>query len=611
MCGVYGMVNFAGPLRSPDHRFAMGERLRHRGPDDTGYRMAHDALVGAERLRIRDPRPRGAQPFVDPDDRIWVACNGAVYNDGAVRRRYADYPFRSTSDIESIVPLYLDLGVEGVAELDGMFALAIWDTRRKRLILTRDRAGEKPLFWRVTGHEVWFASEIQALLTPGSVALDRSALADYVRLGYPREPRTMLRGIEKVPSGTALVFESPTPTAHRFWHPEAVPETEIQAAAAQSELERLLRAAVTTQIAADVPIGVLTSGGVDSALLAVLAARALEPRPLHTFAVGFTAAGYDERHTAAAVAGIVRSSHVSVSVDDTALQAALDVVTDRVAEPIADPAILPSYLLAREARRHVGVVLSGEGADELFGGYPTYIGHRLVPAYRRVPTGVRAAFEALLRALPVSHGKVTLDFLLRRFTAHAQEGLLQRHVSWFGTGLPADLLSGGAPDSLLLAHGEAEDSLRRIMLFDYRTYLPDNLLPKVDRATMLVGLEARAPYLDRDLTTFALGLPMVLKVRGLETKWLLKRLARRVLPAGIVQQRKRGLSVPIASWINGGLRSEVDRLLALQRLEAAGLFEPLRVRQLLTEHRAGHANHARALWPLVMFERWRERWMGV
>ncbi len=611
MCGLYGMVSFAGPLRSLEHRFVMSKRLRHRGPDDAGCCLADDALVGAERLRIKDPRPRGAQPFVDPDERIWVACNGAVYNDRAFRSRYADYPFRSASDIESIVPLYLDRGVEGVTDLDGMFALAIWDTRRRRLILARDRAGEKPLFWSAAGSEVWFASEIQALLAPESAALDRTALADYVRFGYAREPLTMVQGIEKVPAGTVLVFESTVPASRRFWHPEGVAETDIQAGAAEAELERLLRGAVAKQIACDVPVGVWTSGGVDSALLAVLAAEALERKPLRTFTVGFAEAGYDERQTARAVAAIVRSTHVSVSVDHAGLRAALDVITERVAEPISDPAILPSYLLARETRKHVGVVLSGEGADELFGGYPTYLGHRLAPAYRRLPSWIHAALESLVRSVPVSHGKVTADFLLRRFMAHVHEHPLQRHVSWFGTGLPTEVLAGPVPDRLQLEAGETEALLRHVMLFDYRTYLPDNLLPKIDRATMLVGLEARAPYLDRALTTFALGLPVQLRVRRLETKWLLKRLARRVLPAGIVQQRKRGLSVPIAAWINGNLRGEVDRLLQPARLEAAGLFEPVRVRQLLTEHRAGRANHARALWPLIVFERWRERWIGV
>ena len=610
MCGLYGMVSFAGPLKHPDHRLAMSERLRHRGPDDADCRITDDVILGAERLRITDRGPRGAQPFVDFDQRIWLACNGAVYNDRALRDRYAHYPFCSTSDVEPLMPLYLDRGIGSMTELDGMFALAIWDTRRRRLLLARDRAGEKPLFWRVTGSEVWFASEIQALLTAESPRLDRSALGDYVRLGYAREPRTLVQGIEKVPAGTTLVFDSPTPDSHRFWRPESVPVADIRADTAESELERLLSGAVAKQIAAEVPTGVLTSGGVDSALLAVLASRTLGTQPLRTFTVGFADAGYDERRAAATVAGIVRSTHVSVSVDEAALHAALDVITDRVAEPISDPAILPSYLLAREARKHVGVVLSGEGADELFGGYPTYLGHRVAPAYRKLPGAMRATLEALVRSLPVSHGKVTTDFLLRRFLAHVHERPLQRHVSWFGTGLSSEILSQDLPKGSGLDHEDMGDSLRSAMLFDYCTYLSDNLLPKIDRASMLVGLEARAPYLDRDLTTFALGLPTSLRVRRLETKWLLKRLARRLLPTSIARRRKRGLSVPIAAWINGGLRGEVDRLLDPVRLASAGLLDPTRVHQLLTDHRARRANHARALWPLIVFERWRERWIG-
>jgi asparagine synthase (glutamine-hydrolysing) len=278
---------------------------------------------------------------------------------------------------------------------------------------------------------------------------------------------------------------------------------------------------------------------------------------------------------------------------------------------MADPAVLPTYLLAREARQHVGVVLSGEGADELFGGYPTYLGHRVAPLYRALPARMRRVVEGAVAALPVSHDKVTPEFLVRRLVAATHLPLLERHVAWFGTGLPADVLRTGPEPEPPLEVPPVGDPLRRMMLFDYLTYLPDDLLTKVDRATMLVGLEARAPYLDRDVTTFALGLPTQLRVRGLESKWLLKRLARRYLPAGIVERRKRGLSVPVAAWINGGLRTEVDRLLGFDRLEPSGLFDPTRVGQLLSEHRVGRANHARALWPLIVFERWRERWMGA
>lgn len=611
MCGLYGMVGFDAPLRQPALHTHMSASLRHRGPDDAGCRTTENALMGVERLRITDPRPAAAQPFVDPSGSTWLACNGAVYNADVLRRRYADYPYRSQSDVEPILPLYLDRGLDAFATLDGMFAIVIWDARRRRLVMARDRAGEKPLFWCRRASEVWFASEIQALIATDEPVIDRTALADFVRLGYVRAPRTMISGVHKIPAGAALVFESPEPVAHTYWHPETIAAADRSAETAEAELDRLLASAVGRQLAADVPIGVLTSGGLDSALLAALAARTIRPQRVSTFTVGFADPAYDERSPAAALAGVLGSEHVAVTADTTALRHALDVITERVAEPVADPAILPTYLLAREARRHVGVVLSGEGADELFGGYPTYVGHRIAPAYRAIPAPARRLISAAVGALPASHGKVTLEFLVRRFTAHAHEPLLERHVSWFGTGLPPDVLRAGADGAAALEVSGTGDPLRTVMLFDYQTYLPDDLLTKVDRATMLVGLEARSPYLDREVTTFALGLPTRFRVHRLETKWLLKRLARRYLPAGLAKRRKRGLSVPIAGWINAGLRTEVDRLLGRDRLEKAGLFQPVRVGQLLTDHRAGRANHARELWPLIVFERWRERWIGA
>jgi asparagine synthase (glutamine-hydrolysing) len=350
---------------------------------------------------------------------------------------------------------------------------------------------------------------------------------------------------------------------------------------------------------------------VDSSLLAALAAEARVPHELYTYSVGFTAADFDESDHAEALAKRLGSRHLTLRVAEHDLREALDLVSERVAEPIADPAILPTCLLARAARERVGVILSGEGADELFGGYPTYLGHRAAPLYAALPPGARRALRGAANALPSSAGRVPLEFLLKRFAADAERDTLERHVAWFGTGLdPGAWPEGEHGASWLPVVRGDPDPLRQAMLFDYLTYLRDQLLPKVDRATMLFSLEARSPYLDRDLTTFALGLPTSLKLRGITTKWLLKRVARRWLPRRITHRRKRGLSVPIATWINGELRTEVDRLLDGERLRAQGVLRGERVGQLLSEHRAGRANHARALWPLVVYQRWRERWLG-
>jgi asparagine synthase (glutamine-hydrolysing) len=310
-----------------------------------------------------------------------------------------------------------------------------------------------------------------------------------------------------------------------------------------------------------------------------------------------------------------------VNAEPDNLRRALDLVSERLDEPLGDPAVLPTYLLSEAAHRDVKVILSGEGADELFGGYPTYIGHRAADGFAALPAWLRGAVRRAAFAWPASPGKVTIEFLLKRFVSHAALPMVERHLEWFGAGgLSAlDTLLGPAAAPALeparadLARRGREatvpgDPLAGILLLDFLTYLPDDLLTKVDRATMLASIEARAPFLDRQVMELALALPSARKVRGLQTKAVLKAAARPLLPPSILGRRKRGLSVPIASWINQGLRAEVDRLLAADRLDSQGWFRSGPVASLLAAHRAGRANHARRLWPLVMFQRWHERW---
>jgi len=351
----------------------------------------------------------------------------------------------------------------------------------------------------------------------------------------------------------------------------------------------------------DVPLGVFTSGGLDSSWLAAAAKAVLPDERIHTYAVRFAEPGYDESDFAAAVARHMGTVHHVVTADDAALLRALDVVTDRVAEPIGDPAVLPTYLLAEAAREHVKVVLSGEGADELFGGYPTYLGHQLAARFGALPGPLRRAISGLVARLPASTGKVTVEFLLKRFVAAAPQPPLARHLSWFGA-------LGPSPAALAIAEERvagfpAGDPLNRILWLDFLTYLPDNLLVKVDRATMLASIEARAPFLDRAVLELALPAPSRIKVQRFRTKAILKEAARGVVPPEVIDRRKRGLSVPVARWLNGALAGVVDRYLGAPRLVPRE-----RVAPLLAEHRAGTRNHARALWPLLAAERWAERW---
>ncbi|MBV8543370.1 MAG: asparagine synthase (glutamine-hydrolyzing) [Acidobacteria bacterium] len=608
MCGIYGMVADGAALRHPEVLGFMGEALRHRGPDGHAEFARAEAAIGTERLRIIDLHERADQPFAAPGSQVWLECNGEIYNAAEIRARYPDYPYRSKSDVETILPLYLERGVAAIPELDGMFGLAIWDARIQTLILARDRAGEKPLFYAKAGTEVIFASELQCLLRhPGiSRELDPIAIGEYLRLGYVPEPRTPFRDVRRIEAGTFVRFHEGDVDTVRYWDPASFRIERISARAAIDETQRLVERAVEKQVMSDVPVGVFTSGGLDSSILATLAAKFIGVDRVHTYSAAFAEQSFDESPVAETLAKRIRTRYVPVRTDAETLTEALQVVVRGVAEPLSDPAILPTFLLARTARQHVKVILSGEGADELFGGYPTYLGHKIAPVYDAMPSFVRAILRRAVQRVPSSTKKVTVEFLLKRFVSDAEKPWIERHLAWFGTGLAPSVYKLGSelPD-LPLSGG---DALAGAMLLDYRSYLRDNLLVKVDRATMLSSVEARAPFLDRDVTRFALSLPTDLRIRRFETKWVLKKAAERWLPKDVIYRRKRGLSVPIASWINGGLRHEVDRLLAPARLRDQGLLDEQHVAGLLSAHRSGRANNAKPLWALIVLQYWIENW---
>lgn len=599
MCGIYGMVS-TSELRFPDVLEKMGEALRHRGPDGSGELTFPHARIGTERLRIIDLHERADQPFASPDGQVWLECNGEIYNAAEIRARYPDYAYRSHSDVETILPLYLEHGSTAVSMLDGMFGLAIWDDRTRTLLLARDRAGEKPLFYTRIGEEVLFSSELQCLLQHPAISreLDPAAISEYLALGYVPEPLTPFAAIRRVPAGTFMRFAGGTEETVRYWDPSSFAMTPIDPREAVADLQRLIEEAVAKQVMSDVPVGVFISGGLDSSILATLASKVIGVDKVHTFSAQFAEESYDESGDAAVLARQMRTRHVPVRTDEETLTEALRNVTTRVAEPLADPAILPTFLLARTAREHVKVILSGEGADELFGGYPTYLGHRIAPMYDALPSFARNALRRLAFAIPPTGKKVTIEYLLKKFVTDAEKPWVERHLAWFGTGLRAPSYAGAID----------RDALSGAMLLDYQSYLRDNLLVKVDRATMLSSVEARAPYLDRFVTAFALSLPPRLRVRRLTTKWILKKAAEKWIPRDVIYRRKRGLSVPIAGWINGGLRAEVDRLLDPARLRTQGIVNERQVAQLLAEHRSGQANHAKPLWAVIVLQYWLENW---
>ncbi|HEY7195076.1 MAG TPA: asparagine synthase (glutamine-hydrolyzing) [Gemmatimonadales bacterium] len=596
MCGIFGAIALrAASLRYPQSVEQMAAVLRHRGPDGECIIGHERARIGARRLAIMD-LTTGDQPFQSPDGKIWMVCNGEIYNAPALRREAQawGYPFRSRGDIENIVPFYERFGADAVARLEGMFGLAVWDDARRQLVLARDRAGEKPLFWTEIDGELRFASEIQALLEfPDQPRrLNRTALSLYYALGYVPAPYTMFDGIHKLPPASVLIAEDGRTAIHAYWSAaEAARRPSTLSLDNAAELRELLLRAVKRELMSDVPFGIFTSGGLDSSLLVAATARAVPDERIHTYAVRFTEPGYDESDYAEAVTHDIRSVHHVVTADDESLARALEVVSRSLAEPLGDPAILPTWLLAEAAREHVKVILSGEGADELFGGYPTYLGHKYAERWQRLPTALRRAASWTVDRWPSSTGKMTLEYMLKQFLSASEQPWLERHLTWLGA---MKIEAGVVPELASKLDGfPSDEPLNRVMWFDFSTYLPDDLLVKVDRATMLASVEARAPFLDREVMELMLPAAARLKVRGLTTKAILKQAARGLVPDAVIRRRKRGLSVPVARWLNTGLAPLADRLLDTP---------------LLAEHRSGRRNHARRLWPGLMLALWSERW---
>src|SRR5882672_3692419 len=424
MCGIYGMVSERGAaLRYPEVLDFMGDALRHRGPDGHAVFTHPSAVIGTERLRIIDIHERADQPFAAPGSQVWLECNGEIYNAPEIRAEFPEYPYRSHSDVETILPLYLARGPGIVPELDGMFGLCIWDRRTRTLLLARDRAGEKPLFYARVGQEILFASELQCILRHPDISrdLDDVAVAEYLRLGYVPEPRTMFRAIRRVEAGTFVCFTEDGKQIVRYWDPDPFVIEDRPPRSAVRELRTLIERAVEKQVMSDVPVGVFISGGMDSSILATLAAKFIGVDKVHTFSAQFAEESYDESGDAAVLAARIHTRHVPVRTDEETLLEALQNIIRGVAEPLADPAILPTFLLAREARRYVKVILSGEGADELFGGYPTYLGHKLAPLYDSLPGFARAALRRFVQHVPASGRKVTLEFFLLNVAGDAEK----------------------------------------------------------------------------------------------------------------------------------------------------------------------------------------------
>jgi len=619
----------------------MAGALAARGPDGEGFHVASGVGLGHRRLAIIDVAG-GHQPLYSEDGQVALVVNGEIYNFELLRIDLArrGHRFKTRSDSEVIVHGYEEWGEAVLDKLEGMFALALWDARARTLLLARDRMGEKPLYWtRTPRGGLAFASELRALRhAPGvNVAIDPGSLARYLVYEYVPAPATMWRDVAKLEPGTKLVFRAGSaPRVERYWALPLPASAEtgriLSGERAAHDLLDELRRSVRERLVADVPLGIFLSGGLDSSTVAALAAEA-RGGDIDTFSMGFEDPSFDESAHARAVAQHIGSRHHEERVSASALLELIPRVGTLLDEPIGDASIVPTHLLARFARRHVTVALGGDGGDELFAGYSTFQAERLAAliwdhAPRAVGRAAAALGGALAFALPTSTAYMSHGFKLRQFlrAAGAADGAdaspERRHQAWLASFEPDDALAAlaadvraAAPTNLYdvvdarMAECPAHDPRDRLMWFYARGYLGDGVLTKVDRATMAVGLEARAPLLDTRVIALACRLHPSLRLRGLTPKYLLKRAMRGLLPDATIDRKKQGFAMPIGSWLKGPLRALLEDELSEARLTRTGLFDPRPIRRLVAEHVGGRADHRKPLWTLLAFMLWHDAHM--
>jgi asparagine synthase (glutamine-hydrolysing) len=596
----------------------MNARLVHRGPDSEGLFHEGGVALAMRRLSIIDLE-HGDQPISNEDGNVTVVQNGEIYNYRELRGELEQrgHRFATHSDTEVLVHLYEEHGAGFVERLRGMFAIALWDAGEQRLLLARDRFGIKPLYYREVEGTLSFASELKAMLEqPGfSRQIDPQAVAAYLAFNSIPAPLTIFAEARKLPAGTLAVWHEGELSQTRYARPAPVEARDVRrrpAGKLAEELRETLRDSVRAHLVADVPVGVLLSGGVDSAGLAALASGE-QADPVKTFSVGFEEASFDELDRARLVAERYRTEHHEIVMRPDAVELFPKLV-GAFDEPFGDSSALPTYLVSELAAGEVKVALSGEGGDELFGGYYTYVADLLAPRVGRL-----AALAApLIERLPSSDGKVSFDYKAKRFARGAALPPLERHHAWkeiFSRQLQTSLLggrdAGWDPVDLYrerYAETEGAEALARLQDVDLGIYLVDDLLVKTDRSSMAHSLELRVPFLDNEVTAMALGLATPLKVRGLAKKRLLRQALAPLLPKEILRGPKQGFSIPVAAWLRGPLQAFAREVLSAESLARQGWLDPTTVNGLLDRHCAGEEDLSRQLWGLIAFTLWFDRY---
>jgi asparagine synthase (glutamine-hydrolysing) len=628
MCGIKGWINLYA--RSKDHNEAvlhsMCETIVHRGPDSEGVWMDDTVALGMRRLSIIDLKT-GDQPVFNGDKSVVAMQNGELYNYRDVRTdlEKKGHRFVTQTDTEIIPHLYEEYGDTFVEHLNGMFAIALWDSAKKKLILARDRFGEKPLYYTVFDGKLLYASEPKALLAHPSVRceLDLDGLREYLSFDYVPAPRSIYKGISKLPAAHILVVENGEVRTRRYWNLSWEKNSEVASIdRAAVGLRELLSDAVRMRLVSDVPLGILLSGGVDSSTVAAFAVQHASEK-VKTFSIGFEEDSFDESKFARQVAHHLGTEHYEATLS---VETAADLIADIgnwLDEPLSDGSLIPTFMLSQFVRRHVTVALGGDGGDELFAGYPMYYGHKVAAAYDRVPAFIRNGLIApVVNRLPVSTNNLSFEYKAKRFVRSSSWDVVRRHHSWFGSfsldeqeGLLTNDVRAHSNSDIyrdareLLALCNATDEVERMQFLDINFYMAEDILTKVDRAAMAVSLETRAPFLDPRVGQFAASLPLSHKLHGSQGKYILKKALEPLLPANILHRKKKGFGIPVAQWLKGRLNPLMHDLLAESRLKDQGLFEPTFVSQLIRQHETGIASNHKQLWTLLVFQLWYDKFL--
>ncbi|MDX6749811.1 asparagine synthase (glutamine-hydrolyzing) [Geminicoccaceae bacterium 1502E] len=623
MCGIAGVLTLGrGEAPEPPVLVRMTDAIEHRGPDDAGFHLAPPVMMGMRRLAIIDLET-GQQPIANEDGTIHVVFNGEIYNYRELRAELEarGHVFKTRSDTEVLVHLYEEEGLGFARRLNGMFAIALHDQARRRVLLVRDQVGIKPLFVARLGTHLVFGSEIKSLLASNLVPreLDLDALAEFLTWEYVPAPATLFKAVRKLEPGTLLSIglDDGSVAEQRYWDvpPPSARSGGLDEAGWVERIDGLLHEAVQRQLVSDVPLGALLSGGVDSSIVVA----GMGPDAL-TFSIGFDDPSYDEVPHARRVAGHLGVRH-EVEMVHPDVRDLFGHLMRFMDDPIADVSIFPTYMVSRLARRHVTVALSGDGGDELFGGYDGYVAQAAAARFQRLPGFLRNGVIApALAMVPPSPQKKGLVNKAKRFVEGAGLDPALRHARWrlfADQALRSRLFTPEATGAMtrpVEAHIEryhqaaaGRDSVDTALFVDFKSYLVDNCLVKSDRMSMAASLELRVPFLDMEVVEAAFAMPSALKLRRGQTKPLLKKVAARHVPADAVYRTKQGFSIPMKNWLKAELRPLLEELRSPDGL-AEGLFQRATVSRLIDEHLANRANHAHILWALVVFQDWRRRW---